>query len=121
MSIPVETPPPVNRTLVAVIAVVCLAIAAIVFAVDSERWAVIGAFLRVGLVMGALWFAIPATGGRLGWRIAAPIIVAVAIVAGAVRNARMLVVVVPLLLVIAALMLIFRPKPPSHSGPRRRR
>jgi len=118
---PSETPPVINRPLVAVLAAVCLATAGIVAVVDPERSAVIGAFSRVGLVMGALWLALPAAGGQLGWRIAGPVVVGIAVVAGLVKNARVLVVVVPILLVIAALMLVFRPRSPEQSGPRRKR
>ena len=102
-------------------AAVCLLTAGVVAVVDPERSAIIGAFMRVGLVMGALWLALPAAGGRVGWRVAGPIVVAVAVVAGVVKNARVLVVLVPILLVIGALMVVFRPRPPEQSGPRRKR
>lgn len=53
-----QQPLTVNRTLVGVISVVLLATAAIFSLMDiQEMWA--GACLKVGLVMGAFWLALP--------------------------------------------------------------
>jgi hypothetical protein len=110
----------VSRPLVGVLAVLCVAIAGGVWVVDPERTAVIGAFGRVGLVLVALWFALPAARGPMGWRIAAPLVVGFAIVIGLAKNSRVLVILIPLLLAIGLLATLFRPKPRPGSGPRRR-
>jgi regulator of protease activity HflC (stomatin/prohibitin superfamily) len=110
----------VSRPLVGLLAVICVAIAGGVWIVDPERTAVIGAFGRVGLVLVALWFALPTASGPMGWRIAAPLVVMFAIVIGLAKNSRVLVILIPLLLAIGLLATLFRPKQGPGARPRRR-
>ncbi len=84
-----------------------------------EQDAMIAAFWRIGLVLCALWLALPEGEARVAWSIATPLIVGTALTVGLSRNSKALIVVLPLVLVIAFLALAFRK--PRGRGPRRRR
>lgn len=57
----------VNRTLVGIIAVVCLGVGLAMLVVDSTEnmWA--AALIRVGLVTGAFWIALPSRDREAAW------------------------------------------------------
>jgi hypothetical protein len=93
---------------VAVLAVGCLAVAGGALVLAPEQDAMIAAFWRIGLVLGALWLALPAGESQVAWGIATPLIVGTALTVGLTRNSRALVVVVPLVLVIVFLAVAFR-------------
>ena len=67
---------PVNRTLVGLISLVCLLTSAGLYLVhggneDWEMWR--GGFMRVGLLMGAFWQALPARGRDAAWAEVSPL------------------------------------------------
>lgn len=98
-----------------IIALVCLAgaLGTWYFARDQDAM-VASALLRVGLVMSALWLAMPSSGESVAWSKATPII-AVAIGAAALtRNAAKFVL--PALVVGGLAMLILRPRPKRRPG-----
>lgn len=88
--------------------VACLAIAGGAWLLAPEQDAMIAAFWRIGLVMGALWLALPAGEAQVAWGIATPLIVGTALTVGLSRNSKALIVVVPLVLTIVFLTLAFR-------------
>lgn len=48
-----------NRWKVGLVSLLCLATSLGIYLVEPERTAVLAAFLRVGTLLGAFWFAIP--------------------------------------------------------------
>jgi hypothetical protein len=63
---------PVNRTLVGILAIVCLLAGVIVGTVDSLENVWCGSFVRVGLLLGAFWIALPARGRGAAWANVSP-------------------------------------------------
>ena len=57
-----QTQLPVNRTLVGVLAMVCLAAGAVIGYVESLENVWCGSFIRTGLLLGAFWIALPSRG-----------------------------------------------------------
>ena len=113
----------VNRTLVGMIALVCL-LAAIVLLIMSQSvdtrarlWG--AAFLRVGLLMGAFWIAMPsehreAAYADISWRTLLGLLLAVFAVARYPRT------VLPLLVIVALIGFVLRPRG-AKRGPRAER
>lgn len=99
----------VNRTLVGVIAVACLCAGLAIGLVDSFANLWCAAFVRVGLVTGALWIALPSRGRDAAWANISPLTLA-AVVLGALVFARRPRVFFPLLVVFAILGLFLRPR-----------
>lgn len=79
MSTPAPSKPttvPVNRTLVGLISLVCLLTSGGLYLVygsdeDWEMWR--GGFMRVGLLMGAFWQALPTKGRDAAWAQVSPL------------------------------------------------
>lgn len=67
-----EKRPEINRNLVAVITLVCLCAGAYIGLTqpDDQFWA--GSFVRVGLLMGAFWYAAPTKGRAAAWANVSP-------------------------------------------------
>lgn len=103
----------------AILAGVCLGLAGFLWGFVPEQDAMMAAFWRIGLVLSALWLALPAGETQVAWSIATPLIVGTALTVGISRNSRALIVVVPLILAIVFLAVAFRR--PNKRGPRRRR
>lgn len=113
MSSPQQSKPatvPVNRALVGLIAAVCLLISAGLYLVyggdeDWEMWR--GGFMRVGLLMGAFWQALPARGRDAAWAEVSPLtlIGALAALFVVVRRPK---VFVPLLVIVGGILLALR-------------
>ncbi len=99
----------VNRTLVGVIAVACLCAGLAIGVVDSLANLWCGAFVRVGLVTGALWIALPSRGRDAAWANISPLTLVVVIL-GALVVARRPKVFFPLLVVFGILGLFLRPR-----------
>jgi len=106
----------INKPLVGILAIVCLATAGILAIVDPEKQAAIAAFLRVGAVMAALWFALPKPGEEVRWARFAPILL-VAVVA-IVLTRKMILVLLPAVIVAGIVLTLLRPK--SKRRPRSR-
>ena len=112
-----EAPPKqgVNKILVGAIALGCLAIAAGLWAIDSEQAGLLAAFWRIGLVMSALWLALPKKGEAFAWERAVPLIVGAIIVIAVGRRA--LPIALPILIVIALAAVFIRPRPKRRHTP----
>lgn len=105
---------PSQKPLVGIIAGLCLAVSLATWFFAPERDAMMAAFLRVGLVMSALWLAMPSKGESIAWAKATPIIGIVIAVVALSRNAAKFVL--PALLVAGVAIAILRPRPKRRSG-----
>jgi hypothetical protein len=106
---------PVNRTLVGVIAAACLGIGLVIMLVDSPENMWCAAFIRIGLLCGAFWLALPAKGREAAWANLSPRVLLGVLLAGLVIVSRprlFLILVIPL----AVLGLLLRPR--GHARPR---
>lgn len=99
---------PVNRTLVGLIALACLGAALTIGIVDTWENLWCAAFVRVGLLMGAFWLALPSRHREAAWANVSPYTILAALVAVVIvarwRSA------VPIVIVIAVLALVLRPR-----------
>jgi len=108
-----ETRIPINRHLVGFAAFLCLGGAAVLWMIHPESgpeentWELLkSACTRVGLVMAALWIALPRTGSSV--EVSPKVLLAgLAAFVGAVLRPRF---VIPLLLILAVLTVILRPR-----------
>lgn len=89
---PPQRPPQINRLLVGVIALCCLIAGITIGVLDSLQNIWCGGFIRVGLLMGALWIAAPTKGRPAAWENVSPIwIVGAAVVIFVARRPQVLV------------------------------
>jgi len=100
---------PINRPLVAIIALACLAAALVLWIAWPEQGLWYGSFLRVGVVMAVFWLALPARGREAAWARISPwalggIIVAIMLLP------RFKHIVIPLVVVIALAAIFLRPR-----------
>ena len=101
---------PVNRKLVGLISLVCLLTSAGLYLVygSDESWEMWRAgFMRVGLLMGAFWQALPTRDRDAAWARVSPLAFVGALVTlfVAVRRPK---VFVPLLVIVGAVLLVLR-------------
>lgn len=101
-------PEPINKPLVGIIGLVCLVTSAICFAFFPEQTSAQSATLRIGVVMTALYFALPKAGDHVRWERLTPIIILCAVVIGFAK--KMFLVILPMLAIIGILLVIFRPR-----------
>lgn len=99
----------VNRTLVGLIAVACLLTGLVVGIADDFTNLWCAAFIRVGLVMGAIWVALPARDREAAWANLSPGKL-IAVLVFAVMLASRPRVFLPILVGIAILWLVLRPR-----------
>lgn len=102
----------VNRTLVGVLAVVFLALGAGVWGLgdgSSSQEGFYAASLRMGLLLGAFWLALPSKNREAAWANVSPwtFVAGVALLLMVVRRPR---VFVPLLAILAIAALFIRPR-----------
>lgn len=106
---------PLNRGLIAGIACVCLglSLAMMLFSTDhaNDMWQ--AAFMKVGVVMGALWLAIPpgAAGLELGKAPLWKVVVGVLMLALLIRVRVPIKLLLPIVLIAAVAIRLLRPKP----------
>jgi hypothetical protein len=105
-----RTTVPVNRTLVGLISLICLLSSAGLFLVHGgdEGWEMwYAGFLRVGLLMGAFWQALPTKSRDAAWAEVSPM----ALIGGlvllfiAVRRPK---VFIPLFVIVGAILFVLR-------------
>ena len=115
----------ISRPLVAVLAIVCLAIGTVwwLLTVGEQMPIWPGAFVRIGMFLGAVWLALPTKTRPAAWAKVSPwtfagLLLLILIFARNPRTAIIwLRVLVPVLLVVGILTMILRPKPkdrPEH-------
>lgn len=105
-----------KRSLVGGIALVCLASAAglWIFSASPEQNPLLAAVTRVGIVMGALWLALPRSGESIVWgRTALLVLPALVLLA---LNGRRLLYLLPVAIVVALALAFLRPRPKRRSS-----
>jgi len=108
----------IGRTQVGVLAAICLGIAGAVWIFSPEREALLAAFFRVGILMTALWFAVPAKGAQLVWEKILPIVAGGLVLI--VLAKRVIIVALPLAIAVGAAAYMLRPRNKEKPGERRR-
>src|SRR5262245_60185605 len=105
-----------KRASIGVLALACLlsAVGIWLFAEDPETSGWLAGLSRVGLVLGALWLALPARGESVAWNKAAPILAVGLLIAALTR--RMFPYVLPLALAVGVAFLVLRPKTKPGRG-----
>ncbi len=97
---------PVNRTLVGVLAIVCVVAGAVVGYVDSIENVWCGSFIRVGVLLGTLWVALPSRTREAAWANVSPWTLVAALGAALVFVRRPKIFFAIILLVIVATVII---------------
>jgi len=114
------SPLAVRKLIVGIVSLGCLATAAglFCFAADGMANPVTAVAMRLGVMLGALWLALPSQGESIGWGKAMPVILAVIVVLAFVRNWRFLVYAIPAAIVVGIVLAFLRPRskrgPPRH-------
>jgi uncharacterized membrane protein YfcA len=106
-----------NRTLAGILAIGCGIAGVVLIAtrgIDDQFGA---GFIRVALVFGALWFAMPSRSREAAWARVSPWMV-VGVVLVAVLLVRHLRVLLPVILVLAAAGYVLRPRKDGPREPR---
>ena len=106
-----------RKLILGVLAIACLVTAVVVHFCYPDQQAVLSAAIRIGVVLGALWLALPAPGERVRWGRMAPML-AVAVVA-IVLTRRMILVLIPGLVIAGILLALLRPKDKGGKAPLR--
>jgi membrane associated rhomboid family serine protease len=103
-----------KRLMVGLFALACLAASALIWVFNDQpkESPVLGATTRVGLVMGALWLAMPRRGESVAWRRALPVLAALVLALAFLKRA--FVYVVPMAAVLAVVAVLVRPRPPRR-------
>lgn len=104
-----------KRKLLGIMALACLAsgVCLWMFTADPEQSALLSVVTRVGIVLGALWLALPTAGTNWAWQKAGPVlIIAIALTALAGRRLRY---ALPVAIVLAIVLVVLRPRP-KRSG-----
>ena len=108
-----DSPMAVRKLLVGIIALVCLATAAglWIFTDDAVKNPVTSVTMRLGIMLGALWLALPRQGQHLAWEKGLPIVVAVIVVLAFVRGSwRVLIYAIPAAIVVGIAAAFLRPR-----------
>lgn len=100
-----------KRLLVGILSVVCLVLSAIlwIFGTDPQNSPLVGSLVRVGVVLGALWFALPRKGESVVWSKALFPGVAIVVAMAFLRRAAWWIL--PLAVVVGIALVLLRPKP----------
>ncbi len=107
---------PISRTQVGVLAGLCLAASLAIKLFVPESQLMMAAFLRVGIVMSALWFAVPAKGAKVNWDKVLPVLVGGIVLIALSR--RIMIVALPLAIAVGVLAYFVRPRPKQRPGER---
>ena len=99
----------VNRALAGVLSVICGIVGVTLCATRGLEDPIGAGSIRVGVVLGALWFAMPSRGREAAWARVSPWAV-VAVVVAAVFLVRHLRVLLPLAIAFAAVSYFLRPR-----------
>jgi hypothetical protein len=103
-----SNPPPVNKLLVGIIGVVCLIASAVFYFYFPDQTSARSACLRIGVVMVALFFALPKPGEHVRWERLVPIFLGSVVLI--VLSKRMILVALPLIIVVGILLAFLRPR-----------
>ncbi len=107
----------INRTLVGGLALACLGAAIVIWLVNPSEQFWRGGFVRVGLVMSAIWIALPTRTRKAAWTDVSPTTF-LGLLLVIVAAARFPKAVIPILVVVAVMGFVLRPR--SKARPRSR-
>jgi hypothetical protein len=116
-----DSPMAVRKLLVGIIALACLATAAglWIFTDEPGKNPVTSVTMRLGIMLGALWLALPKQGEHLAWEKCLPGVVAVIVVLSFVRGSwRFLIYAVPAAIVVGIAAAFLRPRSKRRPPPR---
>ena len=116
-----DSPMAIKKLLVGMIALGCLLTAAglWVFTSDPGKNPVTSVTMRLGIMLGALWLALPKQGEHLAWEKCLPATVAVIVVLSFVRGSwRVLIYAIPAAIVVGIAAVFLRPKSKRRPPPR---
>lgn len=116
-----DSPLAVRKLIVGIIALGCLAIAAGTWIFDDDpiRNPVASVTMRLGIMLGALWLALPRQGESLAWEKCLPPLVAVIVVLSFIRGSwRVLIYAIPAAIVVGIAATFLRPRSRRRPPPR---
>ena len=109
-----------RKSMAGILALLCLAVAGALWLLkeNPEQDLATSAFTKVGIVMAALWLALPSRGDASGWDRAFPIGIAVIVLLSVLRvKGRFLLYAIPAAILFAVVATLLRPR--SRRRPRR--
>lgn len=107
------SPLAVRKLIVGLVALACLATAGSLwaFTADAGTNPVTAVTTKLGLMLAALWLALPSRGESLAWqRILPPVVAGLAVLALIGRNVRILVFALPAALIAGIALAFLRPR-----------
>jgi len=109
-----SSPLAIRKLIVGVLALICLATTAglWIFSADPLKNPVNSVTTRLGIMLAALWLALPNQGENLAWGRMLP--VGLVFIAACVRGGKILIIVIPIALFVGIIATFIRP------GPKRR-
>lgn len=103
-----NTPEPINKPLVGIIGLVCLISAGVCWVFFPDQSSALSACVRVGVVMTALYFALPKPGEQVRWGRLIPVIAGSIVVIALAK--KMILVILPMLIILGILLALLRPR-----------
>lgn len=109
-----SSPLAIRKLIVGVLALICLttAVGLWLFSPDAGKNPLTSITTRLGIILAALWLALPNQGENLAWGKVLP--VGLVIIVACVRGGKILMYVIPIALVVGIIATFIRP------GPKRR-
>lgn len=112
----------INRTMVGVIALVCVGTSVVLQihgSEDKQALMATGAFMRVGLVMAALWLALPTKNRPAAWANMSPWVLwgILGLVVMIAARPRIALYALPWIIVLTIIGRMLRPRPKHRPGP----
>lgn len=109
------SPLAVRKLIIGLISLGCLttAVSMYFFSEEPLENPVVSVTTRLGLMLGALWLALPSQGDNIAWQKGLPIVLAVIFVLAFLKRGggRMLLYVVPIAIVVGIAAAFIRPRP----------
>lgn len=102
-----------KKLLVGLISVGCLLTAAICCYYTEWTNPIVSVTTRLGVMLGALWLALPSQGESIAWQKGLPVVLAVIVVLAFIKRGggRLLLYVVPIAIVVGLAAAFIRPRP----------
>lgn len=111
---------PVNRTLAGFLTIVCLVVGFGLLLYMPDRTAIASGFIRVGLLLGAFWLALPTKNREAAWANVSPVVLIGSLGAAIACAARPALLRYALPIVIALFVVGYVLKPREKRRPARR-
>jgi hypothetical protein len=108
-----DSPMAVRKLLVGLMAIGCLITAVVTVSVSGWTNPIVSVAIRMGLMLGALWLALPNHGDNIVWQKALPVVLAIfAVLAFAKKGGgRVMLYAVPAAIVVGIALVFIRPRP----------